>query len=89
MDIFADTNDFIFPVFVYENETIYRNSLNLGYLNDSKVFIKYIPSFIQSLLDFNIQNILVFGVPSKRDSLATMAFEKNGQRRTHRRRSGS
>ncbi len=78
MDIFADTNDFIFPVFVYENETIYRNSLNLGYLNDSKVFIKYIPSFIQSLLDFKIQNILVFGVPSKRDSLATMAFEKNG-----------
>ncbi|HXT85054.1 MAG TPA: porphobilinogen synthase [Verrucomicrobiae bacterium] len=78
MNIFADSTNFIFPVFVYDDETIYRNSLHLKYLNDSKVFIKDIPDFIQGLMDFSINNILVFGVPAKRNSLGTAAFEKKG-----------
>ena len=32
--------DLIFPVFVYENEHAYKQSLNSGYMNNSKVFSK-------------------------------------------------
>ncbi len=78
MKLNENLNDFIFPIFVYENELNYQNSIKLQYLNDSKVFIKNISVFIQQLVDLNIHNILIFGIPSKRDSLGTSSFDKNG-----------
>ena len=78
MNIFDNIDNFIFPVFIYENETTYRNSLKLQYLNDSKVFIKNISRFIQSLVDLKIYNMLIFGIPKCRNSLGTSSFGKNG-----------
>lgn len=78
MNIFDNVDDFIFPIFIYENETTFKNSLKLQYLNDSKVFIKNISKFIQSLVDLKIYNLLIFGIPKNRNSLGTSSFGKYG-----------
>lgn len=78
MNIFDNIDDFIFPIFIYENETTFKNSLKLQYLNDSKVFIKNISKFIQSLVDLKIYNLLIFGIPKNRNSLGTSSFGKYG-----------
>ena len=33
-------DDLIFPVFIYEDEHAYKQSLNSGYMNNSKIFSK-------------------------------------------------
>ena len=78
MNFFDNVGDFIFPIFVYESESNYLNSLRFQNLNDSKVFINNIPVFIQKLIDLKICNILIFGIPAKRDSFGTSSFDKNG-----------
>jgi porphobilinogen synthase len=78
LSIFNNVDNFIFPIFVYENELIYRNSLSLQYLNDSKVFVGHISAFIEKLIDLKICNILIFGIPKKRNSFGTSSFDKNG-----------
>jgi porphobilinogen synthase len=78
LNIFNNIDNFIFPVFIYENETTYQNSLKLQYMNESKVFIKNISGYVQKLVDLNIYNMLIFGIPTKRDSLGTSSFGKNG-----------
>jgi porphobilinogen synthase len=78
LNIFNNIDNFIFPIFVYENELTFKNSLKQQYLNYSKVFIENISEFVQQLVDLNIYNILIFGVPKKRNSLGTSSFGKNG-----------
>ncbi len=78
MSIFDNIDNFIFPVFIYENESAYENSLRLRYLNDSKVFVNDVSLFIQKLVDLKIYNILIFGIPTKRNTLGTASFSKNG-----------
>jgi porphobilinogen synthase len=78
LDIFNNIDAFIFPIFIYESESAYRNSLSLGYLNDSKVFIRDLPFFIQKLVDLKIYNILVFGIPKNRNRIGTSSFSKKG-----------
>lgn len=78
MSIFNNLDSFIFPIFVYEHEPSYENSLSLGYMNDSKVFIKDLDSFIQKLVDLKVHNILIFGIPTKRDFVGTTSFCKKG-----------
>ncbi len=78
MTFFDNVDDFIFPIFVYEDESNYHNSLRLRNLNDSKVFINDIAVFIQKLIDLRIHNILIFGIPAKRDLFGTSSFDKNG-----------
>ena len=78
MNIFNNIDNFIFPVFIYENETTYQNSLKLQYMNESKVFIRNISSYFQKLVDLKIKNMLIFGIPAKRNLLGTTAFGKNG-----------
>ena len=78
MNVFDNVGDFIFPIFVYECESNYQNSLRLRNLNDSKVFINNIPEFIQKLIDLKICNILIFGIPAIRDSFGASSFDKNG-----------
>lgn len=78
MSISDDVDSFIFPIFIYENESTYKNSLKTRYLDDSKVFIKNISQFVQKLVDLKIYNILIFGIPTNRNSLGTSSFGKNG-----------
>jgi len=78
LNVIDGVNDFIFPIFVYESELNYQNSLRLQYLNDSKVFIKNISAFVQKLIDLRICNILIFGIPAKKDSFGASSFDKNG-----------
>ena len=78
LNMFNNMDAFIFPIFIYESESAYRNSLSLGYLNDSKVFIRDLPLFLQKLLDLKISNILVFGIPKKRNLVGTSSFCKRG-----------
>ncbi len=47
-------------------------------MNESKVFIKNISGYIQKLVDLKIYNMLIFGIPTKRNSLGTSSFGKNG-----------
>ena len=78
MNIFDNIDNFIFPIFIYENESTYESSLRLRYLNDSKVFVNEVSLFIQKLVDLKIYNILIFGIPTKRNTLGTTSFSKNG-----------
>ncbi len=47
-------------------------------MNESKVFIKNISGYVQKLVDLKIYNMLIFGIPAKRNSLGTSSFGKNG-----------
>ena len=47
-------------------------------MNESKVFIKNISGYVQKLVDLKIYNMLIFGIPTKRNSLGTSSFGKNG-----------
>ena len=76
--IFDNIENFIFPIFIYENELTYKKNLKLPYLNDSKVFIGHISHYIQKLVDLKIYNILIFGVPKKRNLMGTTSYCKNG-----------
>jgi porphobilinogen synthase len=78
LNIFNNIDNFIFPVFVYENETTYQNSLKMKYMNDSKVFIKNVSRYVQKLVDLKIYNMLIFGIPNKRNLVGTTSFDKNG-----------
>lgn len=79
MNIFKnDIKDFIFPLIVYENESAYYKSLKLNYLNNSKVFLKNIDNLIESLLNLGVTNILLFGVPKKRDQIGHESYSDNG-----------
>ena len=79
-------DDLIFPVFVYEDEHAYKQSLNSGYMNNSKVFSKNLIIRFEELAQLKISNLLLFGIPKKRDSLGSEAFSENGviQRAIHR-----
>ena len=76
--IFDSVENFIFPIFIYENELTYEKNLKLPYLNDSKVFIGHISHYMQKLVDLNITNILIFGIPKIRNPMGTSSYLKNG-----------
>ena len=78
MNVFDNVEDFVFPIFVYENELNYQNSLRLQHMNDSKVLLKDISNFIQKLVDLKICNILIFGIPEKRNPHGSYSFDRNG-----------
>jgi len=84
--IFDSIENFIFPIFIYENELTYEKNLKLPYLNDSKVFIGHISHYMQKLVDLNITNILIFGVPKRRNPMGTTSYLKNGVVQTSIRR---
>jgi porphobilinogen synthase len=47
-------------------------------MNDSKVLQKNVSTYIQKLVDLKIYNILIFGIPEKRNPYGTYSFDKNG-----------
>ena len=70
--------DLIFPIFVYEDEQAYKQSLDSGYMNNSKVFSKNLVNRFEELAQLKISNMLLFGIPKKRDRSGSEAFKKNG-----------
>jgi len=70
--------DLIFPIFVYEDEQAYKQSLDSGYMNNSKVFSKNLVNRFEELAQLKISNMLLFGIPKKRDRSGSEAFNKNG-----------
>jgi porphobilinogen synthase len=74
----AIKEDLIFPVFIYEDEIAYKQSLNTRYLNNSKVFSKNLIIKLEELAQLKISNLLLFGIPKKRDRLGSESFKKNG-----------
>jgi len=70
--------DLIFPVFIYEDEHAYKQSMNSGYMNNSKAFSKNLIVKFEELAELKISNLLLFGIPKKRDLLGSEAFNKNG-----------
>ena len=58
--IFDNIENFIFPIFIYENELTYEKNMKLPYLNDSKVFIGHISHYIQKLVDLKIYQYTYF-----------------------------
>jgi porphobilinogen synthase len=70
--------DLIFPVFVYENEHAYKQSLNSGFMNNSKVYSKNLINRFEELAQLKISNLLLFGIPKKRDGIGSEAFNRNG-----------
>jgi porphobilinogen synthase len=75
-------DDLIFPVFVYEDEHAYEQSLESGYMNSSKVFSKKLTIRFEELAQLKITNLLLFGIPRNRNSLGSEAFNKNGVTQT-------
>jgi porphobilinogen synthase len=71
-------DDLIFPVFVYEDEHAYKQSLKSGYMNSSKVFSKNLTIRFEELAHLKITNLLLFGIPRNRNRLGSEAFNKNG-----------
>jgi porphobilinogen synthase len=70
--------DLIFPVFVYEDKNAYIQSLNSGYMNHSKVFSKNLTIKFEELAHLKVTNLLLFGIPKKRNNLGSESFNKNG-----------
>ena len=60
-------DDFIFPLFVYENENAYKQSLKSGYMNESKIYHKRLVESLEHLISLDISQILLFGIPKERN----------------------
>lgn len=78
MSVIDNVDDFIIPVLIYENKSAYEKSINSQYLKNSKVHLKNVTKFMEEILQYKIKNVLLFGIPKKRDYLGTSAYEKNG-----------
>lgn len=69
-------NDLIYPLFVVEGENIKKEILSMpGIYNMS--LDNYIIE-IQEIVKLGIKAILLFGIPSSKDELATQAYNDNG-----------
>ena len=71
-------DDFIFPLFVYENENVYEQSLTSGYMNKSKVYHQRLEELLEHLLDLDISQILLFGIPKRRNLNGNLSSAKQG-----------
>lgn len=71
-------DDFIFPFFVYEDRELLEKSLKIGHMNTSKVHVDNIPSLIEKVAQLGISQILLFGVPKKRDFVGSSSFLDDG-----------
>lgn len=65
-------------MFVYENENAYRQSLKSGYMNESKVYHQGLVELLEQLIDLEISQILLFGVPKRRNPNGVLSSSKRG-----------
>lgn len=71
-------DDFIFPLFVYENENAYKQSLKSGYMNESKIYHKRLVESLEHLISLDISQILLFGIPKERNQNGDFSSAKRG-----------
>jgi porphobilinogen synthase len=71
-------DDFIFPIFVYEGENAYKQSLASGYMNQSKVYYKNLTDLLERLHLLGVTQILLFGVPKTRNRNGSKSSFKQG-----------
>lgn len=69
-------NDLVYPLFVIDGKNI-KNPIesmpNIYQFSIDKLLFE-----IDELIDLNIKNILLFGIPNKKDDLGSDSFNKNG-----------
>ena len=69
-------NDLVYPLFVIDGKNI-KNPIesmpNVYQFSIDKLLFE-----IDELIDLNIKNILLFGIPNKKDDLGSDSFNKNG-----------
>lgn len=71
-------DDFIFPFFVYEDESILQKSLETGHMNKSKIHVNNITQLLERVNKLGVSQILLFGIPKKRDINGSSALQKKG-----------
>jgi porphobilinogen synthase len=71
-------DDFIFPFFVYEDESILEKSLQTGHMNKSKIHINDITQLLERVDKLKVSQILLFGIPKKRDINGSSAHQRRG-----------
>jgi len=71
-------DDFIFPLFVYEDENAYKQSLLSGYMNRSKIYYNKLTDLLERLKWLGISQILLFGVPKTRNRNGSVSSYKHG-----------
>lgn len=71
-------DDLIFPLFVYESENAYEQSLKSGQMNKSKVYKDRFEDLLEELIDLGVSQILLFGVPKKRNENGDLSSAKHG-----------
>ncbi len=69
-------NDLIQPVFVVEGEKIRREIPSLT--NMYHLSIDMLDDEINEIVNLGIQSIIVFGIPDKKDEIASSAYDDNG-----------
>ncbi|MGD9533182.1 MAG: porphobilinogen synthase [Candidatus Nitrosocosmicus sp.] len=71
-------DDFIFPFFVYEDENVLKKSLGTGQMNKSKIHVNNITQLLERVDRLGVSQILLFGIPKKRDINGNSALQKKG-----------
>ena len=73
-EIRLSTKDLIYPIFIQEN--LKSQITSIPEIN--RISLSKIQDEIQSILNLGINSVILFGIPSKKDGLASSAYSKNG-----------
>ncbi|GAK48947.1 delta-aminolevulinic acid dehydratase [Candidatus Moduliflexus flocculans] len=68
--------DFIYPLFVVEGKNIKQEIPSLP--GNYHLSVDRLPEIVEQVLTAGVRSVLLFGLPEKKDEIATSAWEKNG-----------
>lgn len=75
-ETYLTPNDFIFPIFVVEGENI-KEEIN-GLKGNYHYSLDRLEEIIKKVSKSGIRGILLFGLPEKKDNIASSAFDEDG-----------
>ena len=75
-ETYLTPNDFIFPIFVVEGENIKEEIVGLK--GNYHYSVDRLSEIISEVSSSGVKGILLFGLPDKKDGIASSAFGKNG-----------
>ena len=75
-ETYLTPNDFIFPIFVVEGENI-KEEIN-GLKGNYHYSLDRLEEIIEKVSSSGVRGILLFGLPEKKDSIASSAFDEQG-----------
>ena len=75
-ETYLTPNDFIFPIFVVEGENI-KEEIN-GLKGNYHYSLDRLEEIIKKVSESGVRGILLFGLPEKKDSIASSAFDEDG-----------